>query len=180
MNTLILLLLLAAVTAAIVRSHQTRTASPVCSACGKPPARGDCPGPDRRCPACVTRRARAASLALTAELDRQAARRRAAAQRAIREAERIAHRHTVVRVGTVTPGPRGPVFDGWVFQDPHLTADAVPPDAGATPLSGFYRPGEPICGWTPAELHHLAHGETCRCLSGQTRPARPDHRSYGG
>ena len=166
MNTLILFLLLAAVTAAIVRSHQTRTASPVCAACGKPPTRGDCPtGPGWRCPACVTRRARAASLALTAELDRQAARRRAAAQRAVREAERIAHRHTVVRVGTVAPGPRGPVFDGWVFQDPHLTADPLPPDTRAVPLSGFYRPGEPICGWTPTELHHLAHGETCHCLA---------------
>jgi hypothetical protein len=178
MNTLIPFLLLAALAAAILRSHRTRPAAPVCAACGRPPARGDCPsGPGWQCPACVTRRARTASLALTAELDRQAARRRAAARAAIAEAERIAHRHTVVRVGTVAPGPHGPLFDGWVFQDPHITAGSVPPDARAVPLSGFYRPGELICGWTPAELHHLAHGQTCRCLTGQTRAAR---RIYGG
>ncbi len=165
MNTLILVLALAALAAVILRARETRPAAPVCTGCGTSAARGDCPGPGGYCPACLSRRARTASLALTAELDRQAARRRAAARAAVAEAERIAHRHTVIRVGTVARGPRGPVFDGWVFQDPHITVGAVPPDARAMPLTGFYRPGEPICGWTPSELHHLAHGHTCRCLN---------------
>lgn len=164
MNILILVLLLAVLTAAIHRARAMRAAVPVCASCGAPPARGDCPGPGWRCPACITRRARSANLALTAALDRQAARRRAAAQAAIAEAERIAHRHTVIRVGTVTPGPHGPLFEGWVFQDPRVSVGAAAPDVRALPLSGFYRPGEPICGWSQQELHELAHGATCRCL----------------
>jgi hypothetical protein len=70
----------------------------------------------------------------------------------------------VRHVGRVLPTPRGPLFDGWIFEDPKVTAGVVPAVA-AVPVGGTYRRGSLICGWTPGELHELAHGGACRCLS---------------
>jgi hypothetical protein len=164
-STLILFGLLAALVWAVHNTRAGHCPAVVC-VCGTHAGRQDHAAVGWRCGACVAR-ANALAVAGFEARTREEARRRErqqAARRAVEEAERIAHRHTVRRVGRVLPTPRGPVFDGWIFEDPKVTAGVVPATV-AVPVDGAYRRGELICGWTPSELHELAHGEACRCLS---------------
>jgi hypothetical protein len=77
-----------------------------------------------------------------------------------REAERIAARFPLVKVGSVYRNEYGePVFDGFEFNDP---TGQFPP--GPNQVSARASRSSLIAGWTQDELHHLAHGEACRCL----------------
>jgi hypothetical protein len=163
-NTLILFCLLAVVVWAVRRARAGHCPVVICP-CGTRAVREDHAAPGWRCRSCVSRAnavARAGHQARVREEIRRRERQRAE-QTAIEEAERIAHRHTVVRVGRVHASPRGPVFDGWVFEDPKVTA-GVTSAVAALPLPAAVGRGDLICGWTQQELHELAHGEACRCV----------------
>jgi hypothetical protein len=164
-SALILFCLFGALFLAVRRGSTARCTVVIC-VCGTRAVREDHAAPGWRCAACV-RRANALAVAASQTRTREEIRRRErqhAAREAVEEAERIAHRHTVRRVGRVLPTARGPLFDGWVFEDPKVTA-GVTTAVAAVPVDGAYRPGSLICGWTPGELHELAHGGACRCLN---------------
>ncbi len=88
-----------------------------------------------------------------------------ARQRAIdaerREAERVAARAEVLVVGSVSVDPHGAVtFDGWQFK----ALSGMGPGQ-VVPIQGRISPGALIAGWRQSELHVLAHGQHCACLS---------------
>jgi hypothetical protein len=164
-NPLILFGLLAALVWAVRRMHTAHCPVVIC-VCGTRAVREDRAEPGWRCGACVARANAITQARGEARIHDEIRRRerQRAARKAVEEAERIAHRHTVRRVGRVLPTPRGPLFDGWIFEDPKVTAGVVPATR-AVSVDGAYRRGSLICGWTPSELHELAHGEACHCLS---------------
>lgn len=133
-----------------------RPADPVpCTECGITDGTRNVFG---RCSACQDRTER------TEQTEREQRMRAYAADttrwRAQREAERIAARFPLLAVGSVYRNEHGePVFEGFEFSDPTGT---LPP--GQHRAAGRQAAGSLICGWTPAELHALAHGESCPCL----------------
>jgi hypothetical protein len=126
-----------------------------CSGCGAQihPSHGT------RCAACVTRANQL--VAAWAEIETEQRRRARALDAERREAERVASRAPIRQVGSVTVDPFGAVtFDSWVFGSrPGMTEGEV------IPLQGRIPPTSLICGWRQSELHALAHGEHCTCLS---------------
>jgi hypothetical protein len=82
--------------------------------------------------------------------------------RADDEAARLASRFPLLTVGAVYRNHVGePVYDEFVFERPAHAEGLVPATIRQT---GRYPLGALICGWRPAELHALAHGEACACL----------------
>jgi hypothetical protein len=113
-----------------------------------------------RCPPCRYREAQAE--AQRREQSRREYAAKVARWRAEDEAVRLAARLPLVRVGAVYRNHAGEaVYDGFAFHRP-ATADGLVP-AEITHV-GRYRLGALICGWKPAELHALAHGQACTCL----------------
>jgi len=111
-----------------------------------------------RCAACQERAERAEQI--EREIRMRAYDANSARWRADREAERLAARFPLVKVGSVYRNERGePVFDGFEFNDP---TGRFP--AGPNQVSARASRSSLIAGWTQDELHHLAHGEACRCL----------------
>lgn len=133
-----------------------RRPSPVaCSGCG---IAGSSRNVFGLCAACAAR------AAYTEQIEREIRMRAYDAEtarwRAEREAERLAARFPLVKVGSVYRNEYGePVFDGFEFNDP---TGQYPP--GANRVSTRASRSSLIAGWTQNELHHLAHGEACRCL----------------
>jgi hypothetical protein len=127
----------------------------VCTECGTQihPSYGT------RCAACVTR-ANAITSAW-AEFEIEQSRRQRAIDAERREAARIAARAEVLVVGSVSADPHGSVtFDGWQFGAlPGMEPGRV------VPLQGRISPTALIAGWKQSEMHVLAHGEHCTCLS---------------
>lgn len=136
----------------------TRPAVRCCSGCGLADPvlafEGD------RCPPCRYREEQAEAVRRNQRLAEYAA--RVARWRAEDEAERLAARLPLLKVGAVYRNHAGePVYDGFVFERPDDAEGLVPAEIRQT---GRYPLGALICGWRPAELHALAHGSTCTCL----------------
>lgn len=110
------------------------------------------------CAACAARSAYAEQIERT--IRTRAYEADAARRRAQRETERIAARFPLLALGSVYRNERGePVFEGFEFTDPTGT---LPP--GPHRVTARQGAGALICGWTPAELHALTHGQSCTCL----------------
>ena len=162
MSTLVLVFLViaAALTVALGKGRGALQPPITCAVCRIPAARTDhTAAPGWQCASCLSRGHRIERA--RREIRMRERERHRAAQQAIEEAERIAHRFDVIRVGTVARTPSGLRFEGWAFQDPKVTAGTAP--GVPMPLPTEVPAGELICGWTPAELHDLAHGPACRC-----------------
>jgi hypothetical protein len=126
-----------------------------CSSCGIAHASRNVFG---LCAACQERAERAEQI--EREIRMRAYDANTARWRAEREAERIAARFPLVKVGSIYRNECGePVFDGFEFNDP---TGQFPP--GPNQVSARSSRSSLIAGWTQDELHHLAHGEACRCL----------------
>lgn len=131
-----------------------------CPGCGMTDGTG-AHAPGGRCATCLDRDRRTEGVERAIRLRNRDA--DAAARRAEQERQRLADRLALVTVGSLYRNHVGePVFDGFVFR-------AAPDADGELPtsiqLSGRHPRGALICGWTPAELHALAHGQACTCLA---------------
>ena len=113
-----------------------------------------------RCPPCRYREQQAEALRRDQSAREYAA--KVARWRAEDEAVRLAARLPLVKVGAVYRNHAGePVYDGFAF---HRPADLDRLDPATVTQVGRYPLGALICGWRPAELHALAHGQACTCL----------------
>ena len=150
------LVLLAAGALYVLRPRLRRAPQLTCAQCGMPdPALGFT---GDRCPPCRAREEQAEALCRErADRDYRA---KTARWRAEDEARRLASRLPVLTVGSVYRNHAGePVYEGFVFQG---RQDADAPSTIA--ITGRHTRGSLVCGWKPAELHALAHGQACTCL----------------
>lgn len=135
-------------------SALARPAVGTCTGCGAQihPSYG-------RCDACIARQDAIETGWARIGYDQRAREQAADAER--REAERIATRAKVLAIGSVTVDAFGAVtFDGWQFGSlPGLGEGEI------VPVQGRISPSALIAGWRQSELHALAHGALCDCLS---------------
>lgn len=135
-------------------SALARPAVGACAGCGAQihPSYG-------RCESCIARENAIEAGWAKIGVDQRARERAADAER--READRLASRAPVRQIGSVSVDPSGAVtFDSWIFGPLPGMAPGEP-----VQMQGRISPTALIAGWRQSELHALAHGEHCACLS---------------